>query len=100
MKEKLKFSSKIANLVVSWFNVFMFFSMKCCWSGISKTLEYEKNDSWFILNLPPILFFVFIAILVANILLFILVDKKKNLWSYIFNGVNGVFFINKITRIS
>ena len=97
MKEKLKFGSKIANLVVSWFNVFMFFAMRCCWSGISKTLQYEEVESivgkWFILNLPPILWFIFIGLFIANIVLFILKDKKDYKWSYIFNGVNGLFFI-------
>ena len=45
MKDKLNFSSKIANLVISWFNVFMFLAMRCCWSGISKTLKYEDKDN-------------------------------------------------------
>ena len=97
MKDKLNFSSKIANLVVSWFNVFMFLAMRCCWSGISKTLKYEDMETefskWIILNLPPILWFVFIGVFITNIVLFLIMDKKKNKWSYILNGVNGVFFI-------
>ena len=70
MKDKLNFSSKIANLVVSWFNVFMFLAMRCCWSGISKTLGYEKSNSWLILNLPVFLFFIFLVVMISNIVLY------------------------------
>ena len=35
----------------------MFFSMRCIWSGISKTLGYEKNESMFLLNLPVFICF-------------------------------------------
>ena len=93
MKEKLKFSSKVANLALSWFNFVMFFSMRCCWSGISKTIGYEDNETWFLLNLPVLIFFLFFGVFVANVILYIFMKKEKNLWSYIFNGVNGVFFI-------
>ena len=47
--------SKIGNLVVAWFNFFMFFAMRPCWSGISKTLGYEKNPTWLMYNLPVII---------------------------------------------
>ena len=59
-KIMLKFSH-IGNLVVSWFNFMMFFAMRPCWSGISKTLKYEEMCEKFgvdhfisnlILNLP------------------------------------------------
>lgn len=93
MKSKLVFGSKIANLVISWFNFFMFFAMRCCWSGISKTLGYEKSNSWLILNLPVFLFFIFLVVMISNIVLYLIMKKEKNLWSYIFNGVNVVFLI-------
>ena len=92
MKKKLIFGSKMANLAVSWFNFIMFFSMRCCWSGISKTLGYEKNETWILLNLPVLIFFLFFGIFGANIALYLFMKKEKNLWSYIFNGVNGVFY--------
>lgn len=93
MRNKLNFTSKIANLALSWFNFVMFFSMRCCWSGISKTIGYEKNESWFLLNLPVMIFFMFLGVFIANVVLYILMKKEKNLWSYVFNGVNAVFFI-------
>ena len=41
--KKFILGSKISNLVLSWFNFILFFAMRCCWSGISKTLGYEDN---------------------------------------------------------
>lgn len=92
VKKILNNISKIGNLVVSWFNFFMFFAMRPCWSGISKTLEYEKSHSWFILNLPVILWIIFFLVAVSNTILFFKM-KKKNLYSYIYNGVNVIFFV-------
>ena len=85
--------SKIGNLVFAWFNFFMFFAMRPCWSGISKTLGYEKSESWLILNLPVILWILFFAVAVTTTVLFLVKKKKKNLWSYILNGINVVFFV-------
>ena len=93
MKQKLIFSSKVANLVLSWFNFVMFFSMRCCWSGISKTLGYESNYAWILLNLPVFIFFLFFAVFIANVCMYMLVKKESNLWSYICNVFNIVFFI-------
>ena len=43
---------KISTLVISLFNLLMYFSMRCCWSGISKTLGYEDGYNPLILHLP------------------------------------------------
>ena len=85
--------SKIGNLVFAWFNFFMFFAMRPCWSGISKTLGYEDSESWFILNLPVILWILFFAVAVTTTVLFLVKKKEKNLWSYILNGINVAFFV-------
>ena len=42
IKRVLEKVSKIGNLVFAWFNFMMFFAMRPCWSGISKTLKYEE----------------------------------------------------------
>ena len=52
IKTILKRISKIGNLVVAWFNFSMFFAMRPCWSGISKTLGYGNNQTWLLYNLP------------------------------------------------
>ena len=94
MKKELVFKIiKIASLVLSLFNLLMYFSMRCCWSGISKTLGYEKNYDQFILDFPVIVFFVLLAIAITNILLFKLMKKEQNLWSIIMISVNFIFTI-------
>lgn len=85
--------SKIGNLVLAWFNFCMFFAMRPCWSGISKKLGYESSGSWFILNLPVIVWILFFVVALSATMLFIFMKKERNLWSYIFNGLNIVFFI-------
>lgn len=91
--------SKIGNLVLSWFNFFMFFAMRPCWSGISKTLGYEDNMTWLLYNLPVIIWILFFVIAVTNTVLF-LTKKKSNLWSYIMNGVNVVFLVAVLVIIA
>lgn len=89
--------SKIGNLVFSWFNFFMFFAMRPCWSGISKTLSdafgFGDNPPEFLLWLPVILWILFFVVAVTTTVLFLVKKKEKNLWSYILNGINVVFFV-------
>ena len=98
MKKYLNYLSKGYNLVLSFFNLVLFFSIRMCWSGISKTLGYEDSYSAFILWLPVIIWFVLILIFIGNVLFFIL-RRDKNKWSYIMNGVNSLFLIVNIVII-
>ena len=98
MKKYLNYLSKGFNLVLSFFNLILFFSIRMCWSGISKTLGYEKSESLFILWLPVIIWFILIIIFSLNIFFF-LKKRNKNLWSYIMNVVNVVFLIANIVII-
>ena len=52
MKEKVLKVLKLVCLVIASFNALMFYSMRPCWSGISKALGYEKGYNSFILYLP------------------------------------------------
>ena len=60
--------SKIGNLVFAWFNFFMFFAMRPCWSGISKTLSeafgFGDNPPEWLLVLPVIIDILIIGKLV------------------------------------
>ena len=98
MKKYLNYLSKGYNLVLSFFNLVLFFSIRMCWSGISKTLGYEDSYSGVILWLPVIIWFVLILIFVGNVLFYIL-RRDKNKWSYIMNGVNSLFLIVNIVII-
>lgn len=98
MKKYLNYLSKGFNLVLSFFNLILFFSIRMCWSGISKTLGYEDSNSAFILWLPVIIWFILIIIFGLNVFFF-LKKRNKNLWSYIMNGVNTLFLIVNIVIV-
>ena len=65
-KETIFKTIKISSLIISIFNLLMYYSMRCCWSGISKTLGYEDAYSKLILHLPLIIFFVLLGIAITN----------------------------------
>ena len=97
MKQIITKTIKITTLLLSLFNLLMYFSMRCCWSGISKTLSqmlgFEEGKNQFILDLPLIVFFILLAVFIANVVLFKIMKNEKNLWSYIMLGVNTLFTI-------
>ena len=93
MKAKIFKGLKLGGIVLSIFNLMMFFSMRCCWSGISKTLKYEKSESLLILHLPEILCVIFLLVAATNITLYFVMKKEKNLWTIILNVFNFIFFI-------
>ena len=103
-KELVNKIIKLVSLIIGLFNVLMFHSLRCCWSGISKTLGYEKADTLveaeFILNLPIIVFVLILLAFIANIVLYKVMKKEKNLWSYIMLGVNLIFLIAIIVIIA
>ena len=92
-KEKKFRFLKVLTVIIATFNMLMYFSMRCCWSGISKTLGYEKEYSEFILQLPLILFFIITINAIINILLFKFKKKTKNLWAFIIFGIDLLFLI-------
>ncbi len=92
VKETVQKTLKWFSMLLSCFNCLMFFSMRTCWSGISKTLGYEKAYNPFLLYLPLILFIVFFLVMVTNIVLFFVL-RKKNLWNYILLPINVIFFV-------
>ena len=55
-KEKIK---SLVPLILKWFSLFLscfnailFFSMRPCWSGITKAIGYEKSYNSFLLAVP------------------------------------------------
>ena len=78
MKKELIYKIiKITSVILTLFNLLMYFSMRCCWSGISKTLGYEKAYNPLILHLPLIIFFVLLAVAITNIILLKFMKKEK-----------------------
>ena len=94
IKKDLVFKSiKIVDFILALFNVFMFLAMRCCWSGISKTLGYNNGKPIILYNLPVIIFFVLVAVAIANIVLYFVMKKERNVWSFVFLGVNVLFLV-------
>lgn len=94
MKKELIYKIiKITSLVLALFNVLMYFSMRCCWSGISKTLGYEEAYNPLILHLPLIIFFILVGLAITNVTLFKVMKKEKYVWSIITLAVNFIFTI-------
>lgn len=91
-KEKIQSVLRWISLVLSCFNCLMFFSRRTCWSGISKTLGYEKNYNPFILYLPVILFVLLFVLRVLTIVFFFVL-KKKCLWNDILLPVHILFSV-------
>lgn len=92
MKEKVLKILKWVCLVIASFNALMFYSMRPCWSGISKALGYEKGYNSFILYLPIFVFIVILLLLITTVTLFVKL-KKNNLWNYILLPINIIFSI-------
>lgn len=92
MKKIIEITAKYASLIIASFNALMFFAMRICWSGISKTLGYEKNYAKIIFDLPVLVMVLFAVVAVLSIINFLL-NKKKPVLSYILFGVSFLFLI-------
>lgn len=101
MKKELIYKIvKISSVVLSIFNLLMFFAMRCCWSGISKTLGYENGYSKFILDLPVYLCILFLIVACVNVTFYFIKKKEKNLWAIILGSINVVLLIALIVIIA
>lgn len=58
---------KVISLFLGIINTLLFFSLRNCWSGISKTLNYEKNNSTLILYLPVIVCVLFLLVFISEL---------------------------------
>ena len=99
MISKAKRITGAAGLLFSVFNLIMFFSMRPCWSGISKTLGYKNGGSDLILNLPVYICVLFLAVALSN-LAFVLLSKKWKLWPIVYLVLGAVFFAVVIVIIA
>ena len=98
MVTKGKKAVSALGLVLSIFNLIMFFSMRPCWSGISKTLGYSNGGPGFILNLPVYLCILFFIIALSNIG-FMIFSKERKVWPLIYLVLGIVFFAAVIVII-
>jgi len=88
MKKKIV---KLVGFLFNLFNIIMFFSMKPCWSGISKTLGYTNDGNRLIYMFPVYLCVLLFCLALIN-LSCILFKKKDKVWPWVFLGTGVVFF--------
>lgn len=89
MKKSAERVFKVIDLLLGLVNVLIYYSMRPCWSGISKTLGYEKSYSDLILYFPVILFFLLTALFLLTVLLYLFRRKGKT-WSFILLAVHVI----------
>ena len=90
---KVIFGIKILDLLLSVFNFLMLFSLRICWSGISKKLGYEDNYSDLLYNLPVIICSITLVLMIANIVLFKVSKKESKIWAFVLLFFHIVFFV-------
>lgn len=91
MRKAFNVIAKYACLFLAVFNTLLFFSMRPCWSGISKALGYEKSYAKIIFDLPVILMFIFALIAVLALINYF-INKKRVVFSYIIFGISVILF--------
>ncbi len=97
----IKKSNKVLGIIgfiLNLFNLLMFFSMRPCWSGISKTFGYSNGGERWILDFPVYLLILFMALFISN-LLFLLFTKEWKVWPIVYFAFGVLFFIAMIVII-
>lgn len=82
---------KTLSFILALLNSLAYFALRNCWSGMSKTLGYEKSGSYFIFVLPVALCVLFFGMLFAEIIL--LKAKPSGNWPIGFTIAEGVFSV-------
>ena len=88
----IRILDKVA-FVLSLFNLVMFFSMRCCWSGISSALGYGQSLNPFIYYLPLLVCILYLIVFILNFVFYFFVKKKKLVNSIVFTSIGVVFFV-------
>ncbi|MBR0416940.1 MAG: metallophosphoesterase [Firmicutes bacterium] len=97
MNDKAKKGIGIAGLILTVFDLLMFFSLRPCWSGISKTLGYTNGANELLYYLP-VYICIFFAVIALSDLLFVIFSKKWKIWPIVY-FVLGLLFLGVIAAI-
>lgn len=89
---------RIAAVFLSVVNLLLFFAMRPCWSGISKTLGYGKGKARFLYDMPLYLCILFAAVMVSC-LIFTAAKKKGHVWPIVYTAVGAVFMAANVIII-
>lgn len=97
MKRGIKTVLRYAAIVLSLFNVTLFFSLRPCWSGISKTFGYTNGGPQLLLDLPVYLCLLLLAIALSCVLFAI--RGRGSRWPIVYTAVGAVFLAAQIAVI-
>lgn len=83
-------------VLLSLFNVTLFFAMRPCWSGISKTLGYGSGGMQLVLDLP--VYLCGLLALIALSCITFAVRGRGSRWPVVYTAV-GVVFLAAVTAV-
>ena len=82
---------RITGTVLAFFNSLMFYAMRPCWSGISKTIGYGNNKPIILYYLPVIICVLFFVVLLSDLILKKIFNKN---WMHImYLSISFIFFV-------
>ncbi len=82
---------RITGTVLAFFNSLMFYAMRPCWSGISKTLGYKNGAAPILYYLPVLICILFFVVLLSDLILKKIFNKN---WLHItYLSLSFLFFI-------
>ena len=82
---------RIVGTILAFFNLLMFYAMRPCWSGISKTIGYGNGKPIILYYLPVIICILFLAVLLSDLIIKKIFNKN---WIHItYLSVSFVFFV-------
>ena len=82
---------RIVGTVLAFFNLLMFYAMRPCWSGISKTIGYGNNKPAILYYLPIIICVLFLVVLLSDLILKKIFNKN---WLHIaYLAISFLFFV-------
>ena len=88
---------RITGTVLAFFNSLMFYAMRPCWSGISKTIGYGNNKPIILYYLPVIICVLFFVVLLSDLILKKIFNKN---WMHImYLSISFIFFVVVIVII-
>ncbi len=81
---------KLLSLLLTGFDLLMYFAMRPCWSGISKTFGYSNGKADILLAIPVMICILLLLIFLAN-LAALLFKPEGRRWPLAFTIIGAVF---------
>lgn len=97
-ERKIYIVLRITAVLMSVVNLLLFFAMRPCWSGISKTLGYKSGKSRFLYDMPLYLC-ILMALILISCLVFTAARRKAHGWPIVYTATGVVLLAANIVII-